>query len=125
MPLSGRLTIGWLAGYSVITNTVSQYSIIFGRAGALSGGTLKRAIDRATPFSARCCSPSICPTESRAYRHDPVGSGAFAFDASRAGRAGRGGLQRQPKLKTISRDPDRNIVASAGKLAAAGFGNVQ
>jgi hypothetical protein len=25
----------------------------------------------------------------------------------------------------ITRDPDRNVVASAGKLAAPGFGNVQ
>jgi hypothetical protein len=51
MPLSGRLTIGWWAGYPVITNMVSQYR--------------------------------------------------------------------------ITRDPDRNIVAGAGKLAAPGFGNVQ
>jgi hypothetical protein len=35
------------------------------------------------------------------------------------------GYNAEPMLKIISRDPDRNIVASAGKLAAPGFGNVQ
>src|ERR1019366_7210368 len=108
---------------SVITNAVSQYSIIRGGQTPCRG-TLKRAIDRPTPFTACCCSLSICRTGWRAYRHDPVGSGTFAFVQMPAALAAVG-YNAEPMLKIISRDPDRNIVASAGKLAAPGFGNVQ
>ena len=63
----------------------------------------------------------------QARRHDPVGPGTFAFAQMPAALAAVAavGYNAKPLLKIISRDPDRNIVASASKLAAPGFSNVQ
>ncbi len=54
------------------------------------------------------------------YRHDPVGLGSVPFtEVPRALVAVD--YTAQPMLEIIPRDPDRDIVASATKLAALGF----
>jgi L-ribulose-5-phosphate 3-epimerase len=62
----------------------------------------------------------LSDTGRQVYRHDPVGCGTVPFaDVPRALAAV--GYRARPMLEIISRDPDRDIVASAGKLAALGF----
>jgi len=62
----------------------------------------------------------LSDTGRQAYRHDPVGEGTLPFaDVPPALTAA--GYCRPAMLEIISRDPDRDIVASAHKLAAMGF----
>jgi L-ribulose-5-phosphate 3-epimerase len=62
----------------------------------------------------------LSDTGQQAYRHDPVGLGTVPFaDVPRALLAA--GYNARPMLEIISRDPDRDIIASAGKLAVLGF----
>ncbi len=62
----------------------------------------------------------LSDTGRQVYRHDPVGLGTVPFaDVPRALAAV--GYKARPMLEIISRDPDRDIVASADKLAALGF----
>jgi L-ribulose-5-phosphate 3-epimerase len=62
----------------------------------------------------------LSDTGAQIYRHDPVGLGTVPFaDVPRALHAA--GYTARPMLEIISRDPDRDIVASAGKLALLGF----
>ena len=62
----------------------------------------------------------LSDTGRQVYRHDPVGLGTVPFtDVPRALAAV--GYTARPMLEIISRDPDRDIVASAGKLALLDF----
>jgi hypothetical protein len=61
-----------------------------------------------------------CPIARQAYRHDPVGLGTVPFAEAPPVLAAIG-YSARPMLEIISRDPDRDIVASAAKLAAMGF----
>jgi L-ribulose-5-phosphate 3-epimerase len=62
----------------------------------------------------------LSDTGQQAYRHDPVGLGTVPFaDVPHALLAA--GYNARPMLEIISRDPDRDIIASAGKLAVLGF----
>jgi len=62
----------------------------------------------------------LSDTGRQTYRHDPVGEGTVPFaDIPRALAAV--GYRGRPMLEIISRDPDHDIIASAGKLAAIGF----
>lgn len=58
----------------------------------------------------------LSDTGRQFYRHDPVGLGSVPFDAVPQALAAAG-YSARPMLEIISRDPDRDIVASAGKLA--------
>jgi sugar phosphate isomerase/epimerase len=62
----------------------------------------------------------LSDTGRHAYRHDPVGLGTVPF-ADVPGALAAVGYTARPMLEIISRDPDRDIVASAEKLAAMGF----
>lgn len=62
----------------------------------------------------------LSDTGQQVYRHDPVGLGTFPFaEVPRA--LATAGYTARPMLEIISHDPDRNIVASVGKLAVLGF----
>ena len=62
----------------------------------------------------------LSDTGRQSYRHDPVGLGTVPFaDVPRALAAA--GYKAKPMLEIISGDPDRDIIASAGKLAVLGF----
>ena len=62
----------------------------------------------------------LSDTGTQLYRHDPVGLGTVPFaDVPRALHAA--GYTARPMLEIVSRDPDRDIVASADKLALLGF----
>jgi sugar phosphate isomerase/epimerase len=62
----------------------------------------------------------LSDTGRQVYRHDPVGLGTVPFaEVPRALAAA--GYTARPMLEIISRDPDRDIIASAGKLAVLGF----
>jgi L-ribulose-5-phosphate 3-epimerase len=62
----------------------------------------------------------LSDTGRQAYRHDPVGFGTVPFaEVPRALAAV--GYNARPMLEIITRDPDRDIIASAGKLALLGF----
>ena len=62
----------------------------------------------------------LSDTGRQVYRHDPVGEGTLPFvDVPPALTAA--GDRARAMLEIISRDPDRDIVASAHKLAAMGF----
>jgi len=62
----------------------------------------------------------LSDTGRQTYRHDPVGLGTVAF-AKVPHALAAAGYRARPMLEIISRDPDRDIVASAGKLAVLGF----
>ena len=62
----------------------------------------------------------LSDTGRQAYRHDPVGQGTVPFaDVPDALTAV--GYHARPMLEIISRNPDRDIMASACRLAAMGF----
>ena len=71
--------------------------------------------------SARLELVHLSDTGLQAYRHDPVGLGTVPFAQVPAALVAAGYTAR-PMLEIISRDPDSDIVASAAKLAALGFG---
>jgi L-ribulose-5-phosphate 3-epimerase len=62
----------------------------------------------------------LSDTGQRVYRHDPVGEGTVPF-ATVPGALAAIGYQARPMLEIISRDPDRDIIASVEKLATLGF----
>lgn len=62
----------------------------------------------------------LSDTGRQVYRHDPVGLGSVPFAQVPRALAAVGYTAR-PMLEIISRDPDRDIVASASKLALLGF----
>ena len=62
----------------------------------------------------------LSDTGRQHYRHDPVGLGSVPFEAVPRALAAVGYTAR-PMLEIISRDPDRDIVASAEKLKLLGF----
>jgi len=69
---------------------------------------------------ARLALVHLSDTGRQVYRHDPVGLGTVPFaDVPRALAAA--GYAARPMLEIISRDPDRDIIASASKLAILGF----
>jgi sugar phosphate isomerase/epimerase len=66
----------------------------------------------------------LSDTGAQVYRHDPVGLGTVPFaDVPRALAAVD--YTARTMLEIISRDPDRDIIASAGKLAVLGFDKIQ
>ena len=62
----------------------------------------------------------LSDTGRQAYRHDPVGEGTVPFEEVPQALAAVGYTGR-PMLEIISRDPDRDIIASADKLVRMGF----
>jgi sugar phosphate isomerase/epimerase len=62
----------------------------------------------------------LSDTGRQVFRHDPVGLGTVPFAQLPRALAAVGHGAR-PMLEIISRDPDRDIVASANKLALLGF----
>jgi sugar phosphate isomerase/epimerase len=62
----------------------------------------------------------LSDTGRRVYRHDSIGLGTVPFAEVPAALAAVG-YTAKPVLEIISRDPDRDIIASARKLAALGF----
>jgi L-ribulose-5-phosphate 3-epimerase len=62
----------------------------------------------------------LSDTGQALFRHDPVGLGTVPFAQVPAALAAVGYTAR-PMLEIISRDPDRDVIASAEKLAAMGF----
>ena len=72
----------------------------------------------------QCCSRleliHLSDTNQQIFRHDPVGLGTVPFaEVPRA--LVTVGYKARPMLEIISRDPDRDIVESASKLASLGF----
>ncbi|MEI9805518.1 MAG: sugar phosphate isomerase/epimerase family protein [Pseudolabrys sp.] len=66
----------------------------------------------------------LSDTGRQFYRHDPVGLGTVPFAGVPSALAAVGYNARsnpKPMLEIVSRDPDRDIIASAGKLAVLGF----
>jgi sugar phosphate isomerase/epimerase len=62
----------------------------------------------------------LSDTTRKLYRHDPVGAGDVPFADVPAAFAAVG-YRARPMLEIISTDPDRDIPASADRLAALGF----
>ena len=62
----------------------------------------------------------LSDTGRQTYRHDPVGEGTVPFEQVPRALAAVGYTGR-PMLEIVSRDPDRDIIASADKLARLGF----
>jgi len=62
----------------------------------------------------------LSDTGRQHYRHDPVGCGTVPFAQVPRALAAVD-YNARPMLEIISRDPDRDIIASAGKLAVLGF----
>jgi L-ribulose-5-phosphate 3-epimerase len=73
--------------------------------------------------SARLELVHLSDTGRQAYRHDPIGLGTVPFAQVPAALTAVG-YRAKPMLEIIANDPDRDIVASAGKLALLGFGRV-
>ena len=63
----------------------------------------------------------LSDTNQTLFRHDAVGLGTVPFAQVPAALAAVGYTKR-PMLEIISRDGDRDVIASADKLAAMGFG---
>jgi hypothetical protein len=71
-------------------------------------------------LSAADCVTRLADTGRQAYRHDPVGTGTVPFaDVPAALEAAV--YTKRAMLEIISRDPGRDIVESAEKLAMFGF----
>ena len=70
---------------------------------------------------ARLALVHLSDTGRQVYRHDPVGLGTVPFAQVPAALAAAG-YTKKPMLEIISRDPDRDIIASAAKLAVLGLG---
>ena len=70
--------------------------------------------------SARLELVHLSDTGKQAYRHDAIGLGTVPFAEVPAALAAVG-YHAKPMLEIISPNPDRDIVASAGKLALLGF----
>ncbi|HSP49085.1 MAG TPA: sugar phosphate isomerase/epimerase family protein [Pseudolabrys sp.] len=66
----------------------------------------------------------LSDTGQQAYRHDPVGLGSVPFAQVPRALAAVDYTART-MLEIISRDPDRDIIASANKLAVLGFDKIQ
>jgi L-ribulose-5-phosphate 3-epimerase len=66
----------------------------------------------------------LSDTGRQVFRHDPVGLGTVPFAQVPRALAAVGHGAR-PMLEIISRDPDRDIVASANELALLGFASLQ
>jgi L-ribulose-5-phosphate 3-epimerase len=66
----------------------------------------------------------LSDTTRDVYRHDPVGAGTVPFAQVPPALAAVG-YRARPTLEIISRDADRDILASADRLAALGFGNAK
>jgi L-ribulose-5-phosphate 3-epimerase len=66
----------------------------------------------------------LSDTGAQIYRHDPVGLGTVPFVQVPHALAAVGYTAR-PMLEIVSRDPDRDIIASASKLAVLGFDKIQ
>jgi sugar phosphate isomerase/epimerase len=62
----------------------------------------------------------LSDTGQELFRHDPVGQGTVPFARVPVALAATRYMAR-PMLEIISRDPDRDILASAERLAAMGF----
>jgi sugar phosphate isomerase/epimerase len=62
----------------------------------------------------------LSDTARQVYRHDPVGAGDLPFAEVPPALAAVG-YRARAMLEIISRDPDRDILASADRLAALGF----
>lgn len=62
----------------------------------------------------------LSDTGRQVYRHDPVGLGTVPF-ADVPPALAAAGYRAQPMLEIISHNPDRDISASADRLAAVGF----
>ena len=62
----------------------------------------------------------LSDTGRQIYRHDPVGLGTVPFANVRRALT-TVGYKTRPMLEIISRNPNRDIIASADKLAALGF----
>lgn len=62
----------------------------------------------------------LSDTGQKIFRHDAVGLGTVPFAQVPAALAAVG-YTRRPMLEIISRDADRDVIASAEKLAAMGF----
>jgi sugar phosphate isomerase/epimerase len=82
-------------------------------------------IDEDVPGALRQCSQRLAvvhlsDTTRAVYRHDPVGRGDVDF-APIPAVLDEIGYARRPVLEVISRDADREIDASAARLAALGF----
>jgi sugar phosphate isomerase/epimerase len=69
---------------------------------------------------ARLALAHLSDTGREAYRHDAVGLGTVPFGEV-PGALAAVGYRARPMLEIISRDPDRDIVASAERLARLGF----
>ena len=72
-----------------------------------------------------CCAPRLrivhlSDTNRQVYRHDPVGQGDVPFGTIPAALQAIG-HDEQPVLEVISRNPDRDILASRQRLIALGF----
>ncbi len=65
----------------------------------------------------------LSDTDRRVYRHAPVGAGTVPFDGI-ADVLAEIGHRRRPVLEIISADADRDILASAVRLARLGFDRV-
>jgi sugar phosphate isomerase/epimerase len=69
---------------------------------------------------ARLALVHLSDTGRQAFRHDPVGLGTVPFAQVPAALAAVG-YRARPMLEIISRDPDRDMVASAERLAPLGY----
>jgi len=66
----------------------------------------------------------LSDTGRQLYRHDPVGLGSVPFAEVPRALAGIGYTAR-PMQEIVSRDPDRDIIASAAKLALLNFASAK
>ena len=81
------------------------------------GEELAAGLERSRP---RLALVHLSDTGRQAFRHDPVGLGSVPFGQVPAALA-TVGYRARPTLEIISRDPDRDIVASAAALTRLGF----
>lgn len=118
-----NMPFAFLPAIGELMNALAQYGndalrIVYDVANAYFIG--ENFADGLRQCRARLALVHLSDTGREVYRHDPVGLGSVPF-ADVPGALAAVGYKARPMLEIISRDPDRDIVASADKLALLGF----
>ncbi len=118
-----NMPFAFLPGIGELVDALERYGndalrIVYDVANAhFIGEDLVAGLRRCRP---RLALVHLSDTGREAYRHDPVGRGTVPF-AQVPGALAAIGYVARPTLEIISRDPDRDIIESAARLAPLGF----
>ena len=118
-----NVTVSFLPGISGIMEALASYGdndicVLYDIANAYFIG--EDFADGLKACRERLALVHLSDTSRKVYRHDPVGAGTLPFAEVPPALAAVG-YRTRPMLEIVSHDADRDILASAERLAALGF----